>query len=148
MFMFSQNSVIRTSVSSRGMSNHIVSALPKHTMTNGLLYNAGRFLYLTGTPRIFSPAVPGVNQLCVLTSMIQSFVSQSGLCPFIFTGVQPSGYTSLMSCSPRIPDHASAFEFFGRYGATSARPHSFSWILDIFTFPKSQERTVWLLSIS
>jgi len=148
MFIDFQNSVIRTSESSRGMSNQMDSALAKHTMTNGFLYRAGRFLYLTGTPRIFSPAVPGVNQLCVLTSMIQSLVSQSGLCPLSFTGFQPSGYTSRMSCSPRIPDHASAFEFFGRYGATSARPHSFSWILDIFTFPKSQERTVWLLSIS
>ena len=148
MFMFSQKSMIRTSESSRFRSNQMDSALPKHTMTNGFLYSAGRFRYLTGTPRIFSPAVPFVNQLCVLTSMMQSFVSQSGLCPLSFTGIQPSGYNSRINCSPRIPDHALAFDFFGRYCSTSARPHSFSWLLDIFTFPTSQERTVWLLSIT
>ena len=148
MFIDFQNSMIRTSVSSWGMSNQIDSALPKHTMTNGLPYNTGRFLYLTGTPRIFSPAVPFVNQLCVLTSIIQSFVSQSGLNPPSFTGFQPVGYNSLIISSPRIPDHALAFDFFGRYDSTSARPHSFSWLLDIFTFPKSQERTVWLHNIS
>ena len=148
MFIVFQNSMIRLSESSRSMSNHIDSALPKHTMTNGLLYSAGRLRYLTGTPRIFSPAVPFVNQLCVLTSMIKSCVSQSGLNPPSFTGFHPYGYNSLMSSSPRIPDHALAFDFFGRYVSTSARPHSFSWLLDIFTFPKSQERTVWLLSIS
>ena len=148
MFIDFQKSMIRTSESSRGMPNQIDSALPKHTMTKGFLYNAGRFLYLTGTPSIFSPAVPFVNQLCVLTSIKKSLVSQSGLNPPSFKGLHPSGYNSRISCSPRIPDQALAFDFFGRYCSTSARPHSFSWLLDIFTFPKSQERTVWLLSIS
>ena len=54
-----------------------------HIIFKGLSYNSGISAYLKGQPNIFSPAVPEVKKVCVLTSNIASSISQSG-CLFSF----------------------------------------------------------------